>query len=323
MQSGRLFRLLYLLLEGENWTVRRLSERLEASERTIRRDLDALSAAGIPVYTVQGRGGGVRLLPGFVLDRSLLSGQEQDTILYGLQTLHATGMDATDDLLRELSRLFRRETAKRWIDADFSPWNGGIDRALFDLLREAILHHIPILLRELSRLFRRETAKRWIDADFSPWNGGIDRALFDLLREAILHHIPISFDYYSAEGEATSRTIEPVRLSFKGMAWYIQGWCRLREDFRTFKLNRMDAVSLCEGEHFTPRELPPLPDQIALGTNMTSVVVRFAPEIAYRVYDEFDRARIAPQPDGSLIVHTDWPPGLWGAPGLHPSPTAR
>ena len=168
MQSGRLFRLLYLLLEGENWTVRRLSERLEASERTIRRDLDALSAAGIPVYTVQGRGGGVRLLPGFVLDRSLLSGQEQDTILYGLQTLHATGMDATDDLLRELSRLFRRETAKRWIDADFSPWNGGIDRALFDLLREAILHHIPI-----------------------------------------------SFDYYSAEGEATSRTIEPVRLSFK------------------------------------------------------------------------------------------------------------
>ena len=45
---------------------------------------------------------------------------------------------------------------------------------------------------------------------------------------------------------------------------------------------------------------------------MTSVVVRFAPEIAYRVYDEFDRARIAPQSDGSLIVHTDWPPGLWG-----------
>ena len=110
----------------------------------------------------------------------------------------------------------------------------------------------------------------------------------------------------------TSRTIEPVRLSFKGMAWYIQGWCRLREDFRTFKLNRMDAVSLCEGEHFTPRELPPLPEQLTLGTNMTSVVVRFAPEIAYRVYDEFDRARIAPQPDGSLIVHTDWPPGLWG-----------
>lgn len=247
MQSGRLFRLLYLLLEGENWTVCRLSERLEASERTIRRDLDALSAAGIPVYTVQGRGGGVRLLPGFVLDRSLLSGQEQDTILYGLQTLHATGMDATDDLLRELSRLFRRETARRWIDADFSPWNGGIDRALFDLLREGILHHIPI-----------------------------------------------RFDYYSAEGEATSRTIEPVRLSFKGMAWYIQGWCRLREDFRTFKLNRMDAVTLCEDERFEPRELPPLPEQLALGTNMTRVVVRFAPEIAYRVYDEFDRARIAP-----------------------------
>lgn len=265
MQSGRLFRLLYLLLEGENWTVRKLSERLEASERTVRRDLDALSAAGVPVYTVQGRGGGVRLLPGFVLDRSLLSGQDQDAILYGLQTLRATGLDATGELLRELSGLFRRETACDWIDADFSPWNGGIDRILFDLLREAILHHIPIY-----------------------------------------------FDYYSASGETTTRTIEPLQLSFKGMAWYVQGWCRLRQDFRTFKLNRMDGVTLCEDETFTPRLPPSLREQLVTGTNMTAVTIRFSPDAAYRVYDEFDRARIEPQSDGSLIVNTDWPPGQWG-----------
>lgn len=265
MQSGRLFRLLYLLLEGENWTVRTLAERLEASERTVRRDLDALSAAGVPVYTVQGRGGGVRLLPGFVLDRSLLSGREQDAILYGLQTLGATGMDTTGELLHQLSGLFRRQTA-------------------YD----------------------------WIDADFSPWNGGIDRTLFDLLREAILHHIPICFDYCSAAGETTTRTIEPVQLSFKGMAWYVQGWCRLRQDFRIFKLSRMDGVTLCEEETFEPRRLPSLPEQLVPGTNTTAVTIRFAPQVAYRVYDEFDRARIRPQPDGSLIVHADWPQGAWG-----------
>ena len=69
MQGGRLFRLLYLLIEREGWTAGTLARQLEVSERTVRRDLDALSAAGIPVYTAQGRGGGVRLLPGFVLDR--------------------------------------------------------------------------------------------------------------------------------------------------------------------------------------------------------------------------------------------------------------
>lgn len=264
MQSGRLFRLLYLLLEGENWTVGRLSERLEVSERTIRRDLDALSAAGIPVYTAQGRGGGVGLLSGFVLDRSLLSGQEQEAILSGLQTLHATGLEADD------------------------------------------------LLCELSRLFRRETANGWIDADFSPWNGGVDRERFDLLREAILHHIPICFDYYSASGEFTCRTVEPVRLYFKGMAWYMQGWCRMREDFRTFKLSRMEAVTLCTDETFVPRVLPPEFGQQTAEPTTVAAIIRFAPEISYRVYDEFDRARIIPQPDGSLIVHTDWPPGLWG-----------
>lgn len=264
MQSGRLFRLLYLLLEGENWTVGRLSERLEVSERTIRRDLDALSAAGIPVYTAQGRGGGVGLLSGFVLDRSLLSGQEQDDILSGLQTLHATGLQADD------------------------------------------------LLCELSGRFGREMANGWIDADFSPWNGGVDREQFDLLREAILHHIPVYFDYCSAEGETTTRTVEPVRLYFKGMAWYMQGWCRLRQDFRTFKLSRMEGVLLCTDETFVPRVLPPEFGQQPAEPATVAAVIRFAPEIAYRVYDEFARARIAPQSDGSLIVHTDWPPGLWG-----------
>lgn len=265
MQSGRLFRLVYLLLEGENWTVRTLAERLEVSERTVRRDLDALSAAGVPVYTVQGRGGGVRLLPGFVLDRSLLSGREQDAILYGLQTLGATGMDATGQLLRELSGLFRRQTA-------------------YD----------------------------WIDADFSPWNGGTGRDLFDLLRRAILDHHPIAFSYYSAAGTATARTVEPVRLCFKGMSWYIQGWCRTRQDFRMFKLTRMVRVTLCEDQTFAPRPMPPLPEQMAMDGAAMPVTIRFAPEIAYRVYDEFDRARIAPQSDGSLIVHADWPLGAWG-----------
>ena len=73
MKNSRLFEMLYLLVERRSITARELAERLEVSERTIYRDVDALSAAGIPVFTQKGQGGGIRLMEQFVLDRALLS----------------------------------------------------------------------------------------------------------------------------------------------------------------------------------------------------------------------------------------------------------
>ena len=139
MQSGRLFEILYILLERGGATIPDLACQLEVSERTIRRDIDALSAAGVPVYAARGRRGGVRLMDGFVLSKSLLSAREQDEILYALQTLRATGAVQDGALLTRLSALFRRE-AVSWIDADFSDWgDSGERRALFELLKSSIL----------------------------------------------------------------------------------------------------------------------------------------------------------------------------------------
>ena len=78
MNNGRLFEILYLLMEGETVTASALARRLEVSPRTIYRDVEALSGAGIPIYMTKGRGGGIRLLPDFVLEKSLFSHQEQD-----------------------------------------------------------------------------------------------------------------------------------------------------------------------------------------------------------------------------------------------------
>lgn len=169
------------------------------------------------------------------------------------------------------------------------------------------------LLTRLSALFRRE-AVDWIDADFSDWgDAGERRALFDQLKAAILEHRVLAFDYYGQNGQATHRTAEPVKLRFKGISWYLQAWCREKQEFRTFKLSRMEHVALLE-EQFVPREAPPALDGAgAVSVPTTGIVVRFSPVVAFRVYDEFDRANIAPQPDGSLIVRTAWPVGAWGA----------
>ena len=91
MQEGRLFQIIYHILEKGKSTIPELAKKLEVSERTIYRDMDALSAAGIPVYMERGRNGGVRLTEGFVLSRELFSEQERKELLSALQSLAAAG----------------------------------------------------------------------------------------------------------------------------------------------------------------------------------------------------------------------------------------
>ena len=88
MQDRR-FDMLYFLLRHGDVTARQLAERFEVSLRTVYRDVEALSAAGVPIYAELGRNGGIRLQQGYVMDRLMLSRQEQGDILAALQSLAA------------------------------------------------------------------------------------------------------------------------------------------------------------------------------------------------------------------------------------------
>ena len=141
MQINRLFEIIYLLLNKKFMTANELAEHFEVSVRTIYRDIDTLSLAGIPIYALQGKGGGISLLEHYVLDKSVLSESEQNEILYALQSLTVTQVPEADKVLAKLSNLFNK-SRKNWIEVDFSPW-GSDDKGFsqFALIKDAILSH--------------------------------------------------------------------------------------------------------------------------------------------------------------------------------------
>lgn len=138
MQISRLFEIIYVLLNKKNVTAAEMAKRFEVSQRTIYRDIETLNTAGIPIFTTRGRGGGIGLLDSFVLNKSLLSEQEQNDILSALQSMNATLTAETSETLSKLSLLFNKETAD-WIEVDFSNWPDETN-ALFPLIKSAILN---------------------------------------------------------------------------------------------------------------------------------------------------------------------------------------
>ncbi|GHV06043.1 transcriptional regulator [Clostridia bacterium] len=267
MQQSRLFEIIYLLLNKETVTAKELAEHFEVSSRTIYRDVDTLSLAGIPVYTEKGKGGGISLLPEFVLNKSILSEQEQTEILSALQGLASVKTADTEGVLQKLSTIFNKSAAN-WLEVDFTDWgyqNGGAF------------------------------------ADF---------------KTAILERRIAEFDYYSTYGEQTHRRVEPIQLWFKSKAWYVKAFCLTRQDVRLFKLSRVKKLVVTD-EHFAERDLlivsqgAPSPAPSTHQKQDVTLKLKIAPEMTYRVYDEFDEDSAEKQPDGSYIVTVTWPEDEW------------
>lgn len=135
MQSN-LFEILYVLLEKGSCTAKSLAERLEVSTRTIYRAVDALSAAGVPVYMSRGKGGGISLLPDFVLDKALLTSEEKQEILAALAAVQSVSGHGTG-ALDKLAGVFGNAGAD-WLAVDFSDWDHS-GQEKWQLVKESIL----------------------------------------------------------------------------------------------------------------------------------------------------------------------------------------
>ena len=137
----RLFQIVYLLMEKQQITAKELAQRFEVTERTIYRDLDKLTLAGIPVYTNQGKNGGISLLPDFVLDKTVLTTEEKTKILESLNALNEVTQSQNKQDMSKL-QTFLGDHHQDWIEIDFSGWGNSDDEVdKFARIKNAILEY--------------------------------------------------------------------------------------------------------------------------------------------------------------------------------------
>lgn len=275
MQISRLFEIVYLLLNRKRTTANELAEHFEVSRRTILRDIETLSQAGIPICTVPGKGGGISIMDGFILNKTAVSEEEQNQILFALQGLGAAGHVEVSEVLPRL-------------------------RALFD---------------------KNDTD--WIEVDLSRWgNAEADKEKFEVLKNAVINKNLLSFIYAGSNGEIAERTVYPLKLVFKSKSWYLQAYCRMKQDYRTFKISRIQSLQLLSekfsGEDFLKQgcsgagsSLPPIDDPGNPPARPVHLVLWISPGAAYRVFDEFDAKYVTIREDGSFLVTVDLPEDNW------------
>ena len=147
---NRLFEIVHLLMNKKRITANELAAHFEVSKRTILRDIDTLGAAGIPIYTIQGKGGGIFIEDSFMLNKTLVSEEEQKQILFSLQSMSATEHLDTGQVLGRLRNFFASPN-REWVEVDFSRWgHSAKDNATFEMLKKAIIHELAVSFDYLS-----------------------------------------------------------------------------------------------------------------------------------------------------------------------------
>ncbi len=151
MQIDRLIQIIFLLLSHKAMTAKQLAEELGVSTRTIYRDINILSVAGIPILSQKGYGGGLSLLEGFSLDKSYFTQAEQRNIVQALQILKSSNYPDADKVLRKVAGLFSHNLQSQWLDIDFSYWGSPEkERNNITALQRAIINKYVITFTYLN-----------------------------------------------------------------------------------------------------------------------------------------------------------------------------
>jgi len=214
----RLFAIL-LMLQTRKWIrARDFANKFEITERTVYRDMSALLQMGVPIISQAGEG--YSLLEGYYLPPLVFTPSEARAIFLGLKMLQASS-----NLVEQSHNAAQK-----------------IKAALPD----------PTL-----NLAQQQAAL--IDFFPKPARFDLDNPRLMAIQEAIMNHRVLQIEYFSrTEATLTERYIEPLGLLYSDGAWYLNGWCRLREDFRVFRLERIESLVRTD-KTFEPRSIKESP----------------------------------------------------------------
>ena len=214
--STRLLQLLAMLQARRDWSGQDLASRLDVSARTIRTDIERLRELGYPVEATPGVGGGYRLGHGTTMPPLLLDDEEVIAVAVALRTPAGAGV-------------------------------AGIEEASLQAL---------VKLEQLlpSRLRHRIDAMRAATVSVPGAGPTVDSAGLSGIAGAIRASERLRFDYVAHDGNQTVRTVEPERLVLSGRRWYLLAWDVDRDDWRTFRVDRITPKTPT-GPRFKPRTL--------------------------------------------------------------------
>ncbi len=273
---NRLLGIVYILLHKGTVTAGELAERFEVSVRTIYRDAENLSMAGIPIYARKGKGGGISLTERFVLDRLMISQEEQRRILAALESLEEIGAVEEGEILSKLGDFFKTEPVN-WVAIDFSDWSGR-RKELFAQIKEAIL------------------GRRVLIFDYYGQNGEMSHRAVE--------PVQLLFKEYTWYIRAFCRSKKAMRL-FKVL--------RMKRVVISEEVFEAEESRL--GKPGTDFDTVKVQGEGDVGCNFPQIILQIDRKEAYRIYDRFEEEEITLLPSGDFEIHMncaldDWTYGV-------------
>ncbi|MCL2109728.1 MAG: YafY family transcriptional regulator [Oscillospiraceae bacterium] len=271
MKLNRLLEITTILLNKKTVTAAELAERFGVSARTIYRDIDVLSASGVPVYSSQGANGGISILEDYTVNRAVLSGAERESILLALQTLNATRFPEIDAVLEKLGGIFKK-TDSDWISVDFSPWGSNPNSGdKFTDIKAAIQQSKIIEVDYINAY--NEKSRRKIEPL---------RLIFKSQAWYLWGYCLNKHDY---------RTFRISRVK------------KVRITGKTFDRNLIHETAKDEeGKSF---------EKDAKDPPFTKLTLEFTEDVLHRLCDDYDDDMIAPTSDGKYRIDLCFPENEW------------
>lgn len=286
---GRQLGIVYLLLSKKNITAAELAERFEVSVRTIYRDVEALSLAGIPIFARKGKNGGISLTENFVLNRMMLSKEEQESILAALDSMQQTKAADQEETLQKLGSFFQMER-ESWVSIDLSDWSGRRSE-LFDQIKTAILK------------------KRLLRFDYYGQN--------NTMKSRTVEPLQLVFKEFTWYLRAWCRERQAMRM-FKVMRMkrvecledeFIPDQEKYREHDAGEMAGHEQRRRKAGGQKEEPRrseakqqEIEPHCATAMAASGIEEITVRVEASEAWRIYDRFEEEEVTCLEDGSFLI---------------------